>query len=78
MRRKLMAHRGLLLGWLGRGGQSWVNGVRCIIDGMILMGIHEIGFALQGVLPNTALKCLGTCILKRADAVGIIIDVAAF
>lgn len=73
-----MAHRGLLLGWLGRGGQSWVSGVRCIIDDMILMGIHEIGFALQGVLPNTALKCLGTCILKRADAVGIIIDVAAF
>lgn len=73
-----MAHRGLLLGWLGRGGRSWVSGVRCIIDGMIPMGIHEIGVALQGVLPDTALKCLGTCILKRADAIGVIIDVAAF
>ena len=73
-----MAHRGLLLGWLDREGRSWVNGVRCIIDGVILVEIREIGVALQGVLPDTALKCLGTCILKRADAAGIIIDVAAF
>ena len=73
----LMAHRGLLLGWLGRGERSWVGGVRYIIDD-IITGIHEMEVALQGVLPDTALKCLGTCILKRADAVGIIIDVAAF
>jgi len=78
VRRRLMAHRGLLLGWLGRGGRNWVGGVRYVIDDMILMGIHEIEVALQGVFPDTALKCLGTCILKRADAVGIIINVAAF
>ena len=77
MRRRLMAHRGLLLGWLGRGGRNWVGGVR-YIDDMILMGIYEIEVVLQGVLPDTTLKRLGTCILKRADAVGIIIDVAAF
>ena len=78
MRQRLMAHRGLLLGWLGRGGRNWVGGVRYIIDDMILMRIHEIEVVLQRVLPDTALKCLGTCILERADAVGIIIDVAAF
>ena len=72
-----MAHRGLLSGWLGRGERSWVGSVRYIIDD-IIMGIHEIEVALQGVLPDTALKCLGTCILKRADAIGVIIDVAAF
>jgi hypothetical protein len=73
-----MAHRGLLLGWLGRGGRNWVGGVRYIIDDVVLIVIREIEVSLQGVLPDTALKCLGTCILKRADAVGVIIDVAAF
>jgi hypothetical protein len=37
VRRRLMAHRGLLLGWLGRGGRNWVGGVR-YIDDMIFMG----------------------------------------